>query len=96
MGFKYNVRMCNQIGIIDSDYYNNETNEGHIWVALQNQGTKDYTIQKGEAYCQGIFINYLITDDDVSTQKRVGGIGSTERTNKNEIIWRISTAWTYR
>ena len=96
MGFKYNVRMCNQIGIIDSDYYNNETNEGHIWVALQNQGTKDYTIQKGEAYCQGIFINYLITDDDVSTQKRVGGIGITERTNKNEIIWRISMAWTYR
>lgn len=86
MGFKYNVRMCNQIGVIDSDYYNNETNEGHIWVALQNQGTKDYVIKKGDAYCQGIFINYLITDDDISAQKRVGGIGSTERTNENEII----------
>lgn len=29
MGFKYNVRMCNQIGIFESDYYNNSTNEGH-------------------------------------------------------------------
>lgn len=29
-GFKYNVRLCNQVGIIESDYYNNETNEGHL------------------------------------------------------------------
>ena len=27
MGFKYNVRMCNQVGIFESDYYNNETNK---------------------------------------------------------------------
>lgn len=26
MGFKYNVRMCNQVGVIDSDYYNNIDN----------------------------------------------------------------------
>ena len=30
MGFKYNIRMCNQVGVIDSDYYNNIDNEGHI------------------------------------------------------------------
>ena len=36
MGFKYNVRLCNQVGVIDSDYYNNSDNEGHIYVALQN------------------------------------------------------------
>ena len=28
MGFKYNIRMCNQVGVIDSDYYNNMNNEG--------------------------------------------------------------------
>ena len=33
MGFKYNVRMCNQVGIIDADFYNNKSNEGHMWVA---------------------------------------------------------------
>ena len=27
LGFKYNLRLCNQTGIIDSDYYNNENNE---------------------------------------------------------------------
>lgn len=65
MGFKYNVRMCNQIGIIDSDFYNNIANEGHMWVALQNQGNKDYIIKKGDAYCQGIFVKYLTCDDKV-------------------------------
>ena len=29
-GFKYNVRLINQIGVIDKDYYENPTNEGHI------------------------------------------------------------------
>ena len=38
LGFKYNLRLCNQTGIIDSDYYNNENNEGHIFIAIQNEG----------------------------------------------------------
>ena len=79
MGFKYNVRMCNQVGIIDSDYYNNPDNEGHIFVALQNEGTKDYVISKNEAYAQGIFVNFLLTDDDNVTSKRIGGLGSTNK-----------------
>jgi len=37
-GFKYNARLCNQVGVIDSDYYNNIDNEGHIFVALKNEG----------------------------------------------------------
>lgn len=34
MGFKYNVRLCNQVGIIDKDYYNNIDNEGHIFIKI--------------------------------------------------------------
>ena len=78
MGFKYNVRMCNQVGVIDSDYYDNPSNEGHMWVALKNEGDIDYVIKKGEAYCQGIFIKYLTTGDEVDLVRR-GGIGSTNR-----------------
>ena len=78
MGFKYNVRMCNQVGIIDCDYYNNSDNEGHMWVALQNEGNKDYEIKKGTAYCQGIFVKYLTCGDDVNS-KRISGIGSTNK-----------------
>ena len=80
MGFKYNVRMCNQVGVIDSDYYNNIDNEGHIWVSLQNEGDKDFIINKGDAYVQGIFLKYLTCGDDVS-HSRVGGIGSTSKEN---------------
>lgn len=78
MGFKYNVRMCNQVGVIDSDYYNNSSNEGHIWVALQNEGDKDYFIQKGVSYAQGIFSKFLTCGDN-SDNVRSGGIGSTDK-----------------
>lgn len=78
MGFKYNVRMCNQVGIIDCDYYNNEDNEGHIWIALQNEGDAIYEVRKGMAYCQGIFVNYLTCGDEVD-EKRISGIGSTNK-----------------
>ena len=76
MGFKYNVRMCNQVGVIDSDYYNNNDNEGHIWVCLQNEGDRDFLINKGDAFCQGIFMKYLTCGDNVDVL-RDGGIGST-------------------
>ena len=78
MGFKYNVRMCNQVGIIDSDYYNNSDNEGHMWVSLQNEGSKDYEIKKGTAYSQGIFVKYLTCGDEVDAE-RFAGIGSTNK-----------------
>lgn len=78
MGFKYNVRMCNQVGIIDSDYYNNSDNEGHIFVCLQNEGKEEYVIRRGTAYCQGIFLKYLTCGEEVE-RVREGGIGSTDR-----------------
>ena len=83
MGFKYNVRMCNQVGIIDCDYYNNEDNEGHIWVCLQNEGDTDFIIKKNTAYLQGIFVPFLTCGDDV-TLLRKGGFGSTDL-ERNEI-----------
>lgn len=63
-GFKYNVRMCNQVGVIDKDYYNNISNEGHMWVRLQNEGDKDYVVKKGDGIIQGMFIKYLVTDNE--------------------------------
>ena len=78
MGFKYNIRMCNQTGIIDSDYYNNPSNEGHIFIKTQNEGTDDFIIKKGDRICQGIFIKYLIVDNEEKIDsERNGGIGST-------------------
>ena len=34
-------------------------------VSLQNEGNKDYEIKKGTAYCQGIFVKYLICGDEI-------------------------------
>ena len=83
LGFKYNVRMCNQVGIIDADYYNNSENEGHIFVCLMNEGDKVLEIKKGDRIVQGIFMPFLITDDDKTTDIRMGGIGSTNKGDDN-------------
>lgn len=64
MGFKYNVRLCNQVGVTDKDYYNNSDNEGHMFIALQNHGEKDYVVKKGDRICQGMFVKYLTVDDE--------------------------------
>ena len=80
MGFKYNVRMCNQVGVIDADYYNNNDNEGHMWIKIQNEGDKDYIVKKGDAMIQGIFMKYLKVDDEETIEnERKGGIGSTNK-----------------
>ena len=80
MGFKWNVRMCNQVGIIDSDFYNNSDNEGHMWFALQNQGDKVFTVKKGESFGQGLFMKYLTVDDEEEIKgNRNGGLGSTDK-----------------
>ena len=78
LGFKYNLRLCNQTGIIDSDYYNNENNEGHIFIAIQNEGKETITLKKGDRFVQGIFIKYLTVDNEKEiNNNRTGGLGST-------------------
>ena len=77
MAIKRKLALVNSTGIIDSDYYNNEENEGHIMIALLNFGNEPVTLEKGERVAQGIFSNYLITNDDDATGVRTGGIGST-------------------
>ena len=66
MGFKYNIRLVNQVGIIDADYYNNKDNEGHIFIKIQNEGNETVKLKAGEAIAQGIFIKYLTTESDNS------------------------------
>ena len=64
MGFNHNVRLCNQVGVIDTDYYNNGNNEGHMWICIQNEGNEDYVVKKGDGICQGMFVKYLTVDDE--------------------------------
>lgn len=79
-GFKYGVHLANTVGVIDADYYYSD-NEGHIFVKLTNDSvlSKDITINKGTAFCQGIFLPFGITVDDEVTETRNGGFGSTDK-----------------
>ncbi len=77
-GPKKGLVMPNSIGIIDSDYYENETNDGHFYFQYWNFSNEDIIIKKGDCIGQAIFMKYLITDDDNAQGKRIGGFGSSD------------------
>ena len=77
LGFKYYTRLANTIGLIDEDYYNNENNEGHMWVKMRNEGDKPLHVDAGKGICQMVFLPYGITFDDEADGERKGGFGST-------------------
>ncbi|MEC4685388.1 MAG: dUTP diphosphatase [Nitrospirota bacterium] len=77
ISFKNSLSLLNDEGIIDSDYYNNPDNEGHIIVGIVNHSSRAVTIKKGERIAQGIFKKYLLADGDEADAERTGGIGST-------------------
>lgn len=80
LGFKYKLRLNNTVGIIDADY-KDAPNEGHIFIRMTNESDKSLEIKKGEAFAQGIFLQYCTTADDSVTEQRSGGLGSTTKKN---------------
>ncbi len=82
LGFKYRLRLDNTVGVIDSDYYNSD-NEGHIYIKITNcSDDKTVSIKSGEAFAQGVFMQYGITEDDDVSALRNGGFGSTDEIHK--------------
>ena len=77
LGFKYKLRLNNTVGIIDADYSDSD-NEGHIFIRMTNESDKVLEIAQGSAFAQGIFVQYLLTEDDNATATRNGGMGSTD------------------
>ena len=78
-GPKKGLLMANSIGIIDADYYGNESNDGHFFFQYFNCSDHDIEIKKGDVIGQVIFQKFLITDDDKAEGIRKGGIGSTDK-----------------
>ena len=78
-GPKKGLVMANSIGIIDADYYGNESNDGHFYFQYWNFGDKPLEIKKGDVIGQVIFQKYLTVDDDNATGMRTGGFGSTNK-----------------
>lgn len=73
------IMLANGIGVIDSDYYNNADNEGHIMFQFINFGLTDVTLKKGENIGQGVFLPFLKADNDIAGGEREGGFGSTDK-----------------
>ena len=67
----------NSVGIVDSDYYSNPSNDGHIMFQVINVSNKPVVIEKGERIGQGIFQKFFLTDDDIAGGERTSGFGST-------------------
>lgn len=78
IGFKTGIRLANTVGIVDADYYNNENNEGHIFIKFYNPTDNDFHIKIGDKIAQGIFTKYLTVDNEEEINNiRTGGFGST-------------------
>lgn len=76
---KRGMVLDNGVGIIDSDYYGNDGNDGHIMFEYINISGKPIHIEVGDKIGQGIFSNYELIDDDKADGVRTNGYGSTGR-----------------
>ncbi len=74
---KKGILLSNCVGVVDGDYYGNESNDGHIMFSMINLKEEDLYIKKGDAIGQALFSKYLITDGDNTEGIRKGGFGST-------------------
>jgi dUTP pyrophosphatase len=87
LGFKTGIRLMNTVGIIDSDYYNNASNEGHIMIKVIIENIRDennyFVINEGKGFAQGIFHKFYTVENDLDNDNlvnsvREGGFGSTD------------------
>lgn len=84
LGFKYRMQLDNTLGVVDADYYYAD-NEGHIFIKITNDNreSKILNVKAGEAFAQGIILQYFKVDNDNDEDKadRHGGFGSTNGNN---------------
>lgn len=78
-GPKKGLVMSNSIGIVDADYYGNETNDGHFYFQYYNILNHDLEIKKGDVIGQVIFQKFLMVDEDQAEGIRIGGFGTTDK-----------------
>ena len=76
---KQGISFPHSMGVIDSDYYENPDNDGHIYVQVINLKDEDVIIKKGDTVAQAMFQKYLIIDNDNAEGERTGGFGSTDK-----------------
>lgn len=69
--------LANGVGVVDSDYYGNEDNDGNIGFPFYNIFPWKVKISRGQKIGQGVFVTFKKTADDTAEGTRTGGFGST-------------------
>ncbi len=75
-GFKYDTRLANCVGVIDSDY------RGELMVRLMNDGDEPFIVRKGDRIAQAMIIpiprvEFEVVKELTATERGTGGFGST-------------------
>lgn len=78
LGFKYEIRLANTVGVIDSDY------TGEIKVKMRNTGEHDVMLEDFERVCQMVIVphykvweNFNYVDSLEPTERGENGFGSS-------------------
>lgn len=78
LAIKKGIMLSNQVGIVDSSYYSNVSNDGNIGIALLNTSGQAVEIKAGERIAQGVFMSFKRADNSTNLHEtRAGGIGSS-------------------
>ncbi len=77
-GFNNGIRLCNSVGVIDSDYRDS------IKVKLVNDSYSQFIVEKGDRILQGMIIpvervEFCEVDELSETARGPGGLGSSGR-----------------
>ncbi|MBR2467684.1 MAG: dUTP diphosphatase [Clostridia bacterium] len=77
---KRGLMLAQGIGVIESDYADNVSNDGNLGFMLYNHSDNEIVIKKGDKIGQCWFAKFLVVDDEVPpTGVRTGGFGSTKK-----------------
>lgn len=77
VGIRDGIVLTNGTGVIDPDYQFGK-NDGDMMLALLNTSANLVKYKAGDRICQAVFCIHGITSDDDASEKRTGGIGSTD------------------
>lgn len=83
LSIKTGLTLTNAVGIVDSDYYSNASNDGNIGVSVINPTPDSVELPlidkhgKMQRIAQGVFGKYLKVNGDNTKEERGGGYGWT-------------------
>ncbi len=82
--FEDKIFLANGTGIIDADYFSNQTNDGHLLFAIVNNTNRYLSLKGNEPIIDLYAEKYYILEEELDNPviaKRVSGVGSTSENN---------------